>query len=173
MEAERLGVTLCLPGRSPPRAIAAALLAQVQGGQAPPEGLVHRGVERSGEALRSVFERARAEGRYDAAALEASIAANQGERDRVREENERRRSRISHLRASVAARRQALTAARTATTLFPITYRPFRQSIPNDGIHRNMSDFQRERYRAHHPPEGKNGRASSSGQHEFAQILPS
>ena len=75
VEAERLGVTLCLPGRSPPRAIAAALVAQTQQGRpSSPDGVLHQGVQRSGEALRSVFERARADGCYDAAAMEAGVA---------------------------------------------------------------------------------------------------
>ena len=65
------------------------------------------------EQLMTTIQPARLE-RADSAALEVSIAASQAERERVKEDNERKRTRISHLRASIAARRQALTVARTS-----------------------------------------------------------
>ncbi|KZW01615.1 hypothetical protein EXIGLDRAFT_638135 [Exidia glandulosa HHB12029] len=72
------------------------------------------------EELMKTVQPARLE-RAEAAGLEASISGAQTERDRIREDNERKRMRISHLRASIAARRQALTAARTQ---FPSQVQP-------------------------------------------------
>lgn len=70
------------------------------------------------EQLMATEQPARLE-RADAAALEASIVASNGERDRVRADNDGKRTRISHLRATIAARRQALTAARAQTPSQP------------------------------------------------------
>ncbi|EJD50989.1 hypothetical protein AURDEDRAFT_112053 [Auricularia subglabra TFB-10046 SS5] len=74
-------------------------------------------VQRSEHLLKGI-EPGRLE-RADGATLDASIAASHAERDRVRSDNERKRTRISHLRASIAARRQALSAARAQQAATP------------------------------------------------------